>query len=138
MRVKVIILQSHVHRLLLPRRKGVSRRLVWRLCLFLNSNLHNMIKRFDIGTRMSQMVVHNGTVYLAGQVAKDTNQEIEGQTRQVLEAIDALLARAATDKSQLLTVQIYLVDMADFDGMNRAWDAWVPVGHVPTLSLIHI
>lgn len=95
-----------------------------------------MIKRFDIGTRMSQMVVHNGTVYLAGQVAKDTNQEIEGQTRQVLEAIDALLARAATDKSQLLTVQIYLVDMADFDGMNRAWDAWVPVGHVPTRATV--
>ncbi len=103
---------------------------------FFNSNLHNMIKRFDIGTRMSEMVVHNGTVYLSGQVATDSQQDIEGQTRQVLEAIDGLLARAATDKSQLLTVQIYLVDMADFDGMNRAWDAWVPVGHVPTRATV--
>jgi enamine deaminase RidA (YjgF/YER057c/UK114 family) len=95
-----------------------------------------MIKRFDIGTRMSEMVVHNGTVYLAGQVAKDSSQDIEGQAAQVLEAIDTLLARASTDKTRLLTVQIYLVDLADFDGMNRAWDAWVPFGAVPTRATV--
>ena len=95
-----------------------------------------MIKRFDIGTRMSEMVVHNGTVYLAGQVAKDSSQDIEGQTAQVLEAIDTLLARASTDKTRLLTVQIYLVDLADFDGMNRAWDNWAPFGDVPTRATV--
>lgn len=95
-----------------------------------------MIKRFDIGTRMSEMVVHNGTVHLAGQVAKDAGQDLEGQTRQVLAAIDALLARAGTDKTRLLTVQIYLVDMAEFEGMNRAWDAWVPAGHAPTRATV--
>lgn len=65
------------------------------------------------------------------QVAADATQDIEGQTRQVLAGIDALLARAGSDKTRLLMVQIFLPDLADFEGMNRIWDAWVPVGHAP-------
>ena len=61
-----------------------------------------MIQRFDVGPRMSEMAVHNGTVYLAGQVAEDGSQDITGQTQQVLKAIDALLARAGSDKSKIL------------------------------------
>ena len=95
-----------------------------------------MIQRFDVGARLSEMAIHNGTVYLAGQVPEDPNLDIEGQTRQVLAAIDALLARAGTDKSQLLMVQIFLTDLADFAGMNRVWDAWVPAGHAPPRATV--
>ncbi len=95
-----------------------------------------MIQRFDVGPRLSEMAIHNGTVYLAGQVPEDASLDIEGQTRQVLAAIDALLARAGTDKTKLLMVQIFIADLADFEGMNRAWDAWVPAGHTPPRATV--
>lgn len=95
-----------------------------------------MVQRFDVGPRMSEMAVHNGTIYLAGQVADDATQDIAGQTRQVLAAVDALLARAGSDKSRILMVQIFLVDLADFDGMNAVWDAWVAAGHTPPRAIV--
>ena len=95
-----------------------------------------MIKRFDVGSRMSEMAIHNGTVYLAGQVADDATQDIQGQTCQVLAMVDALLARAGSDKSKILMAQIFLVDLADFDGMNAVWDAWVAVGHTPPRATV--
>ncbi len=95
-----------------------------------------MIQRFDVGTRLSEMAIHNGVVYLAGQIPEDPNLDIEGQTREVLQAIDRLLARAGTDKSKLLMVQIFLVDLADFEGMNRVWDAWVVQGHTPPRAAV--
>ncbi len=95
-----------------------------------------MIQRFDVGPRLSEMAIHHGTVYLAGQVPEDATLDIEGQTRQVLAAIDALLARAGTDKTRLLMVQIFLTDLADFAGMNRVWDAWVPAGHAPPRATV--
>lgn len=95
-----------------------------------------MVQRFDVGPRLSEMTIHNGTVYLAGQVPDDPSQDIEGQTRQVLGMIDALLARAGTDKTRLLMVQIFLADLADYDGMNRVWDAWVPAGHTPPRATV--
>lgn len=95
-----------------------------------------MIQRFDVGARMSEMAVHNGTVYLAGQIADDAMQDIAGQTRQVLAAVDALLARAGSDKSKILMAQIFLVDLADFDGMNAVWDAWVTAGHTPPRATV--
>ena len=64
-----------------------------------------MIERIDVGLRMSEATVHNGTVYLAGQIAEDATQDIAGQTRQVLAAIDAMLAKAGSDKSKLLMAQ---------------------------------
>lgn len=90
-----------------------------------------MIQRFEIGARMSEMAVHNGTVYLAGQVADNTSLDIQGQTQQVLASIDALLARASSDKTRILMAQIFLADLADFAGMNIVWDAWVSAGHSP-------
>ena len=95
-----------------------------------------MVQRFDVGTRLSEMAVHNGVCYLAGQVAADGSQDIAGQTRQVLAAIDALLARAGTDKSKLLMVQIFIKDLADFAAMNVAWEAWLPAGHAPPRATV--
>ena len=95
-----------------------------------------MVQRFDVGARMSEVAVHNGTVYLAGQIAEDASQDIEGQTRQVLGAVDALLAKAGSDKSRILMAQIFLANLADFDGMNRVWDAWVVPGHTPCRATV--
>lgn len=95
-----------------------------------------MVQRFDVGTRLSEMAVHNGVAYLAGQVPADGSQDITGQTQQVLAAIDALLARAGTDKRKLLRVEIFLKDLADFPGMNAVWEAWLPAGHAPPRATV--
>lgn len=94
------------------------------------------IERFDVGARISEMAVHNGVVYLAGQVPEDASQDITGQTSQVLAAIDALLARAGSDKTKILRAQVFIADLADFPGMNKAWDAWVPAGHAPPRATV--
>jgi len=95
-----------------------------------------MIKRLDIGARMSEVAVHNGTAYLAGQVADDASADIRGQTAQVLAAIDSLLARVGSDKSKILMTQIFLADLADFAGMNAVWDAWVVPGQTPPRATV--
>jgi len=95
-----------------------------------------MVQRFDVGTRMSEMAVHNGTVYLAGQVAVEGEPDIGGQTREVLASIDELLARAGTDKTRILRAQIFLADIADFPGMNAVWDTWVAPGHTPPRATV--
>jgi enamine deaminase RidA (YjgF/YER057c/UK114 family) len=94
------------------------------------------IQRFEVGKRLSEAAVHNGTVYLAGQVAADGTQNIAGQTRQVLAAIDALLARAGSDKSKVLMAQIFLADLTDFAAMNEVWDAWVAPGQAPPRATV--
>lgn len=94
------------------------------------------IQRFDVGPRMSEMAVHNGTVYLAGQVAEDGSQDIAGQTQQVLTAIDKLLARAGSDKSKILRAQIFIKDLAEFAAMNAVWEAWVVPGHTPPRATV--
>ena len=88
------------------------------------------ITRIEPGPRMSQAVIHNGIVYLAGQVAAP-GASVTDQTRAVLEAIDRLLAAAGTDKTRLLTAQIWLSDMGTFGEMNAVWDAWVAPGQPP-------
>ncbi len=95
-----------------------------------------VIQRFDTGPRMSEMTVHNGVAYLAGQVAEDDSLDISGQTREVLAQIDALLARAGSDKSKLLRAQIFLVDLADFAAMNAVWEQWVVPGHTPARATV--
>ena len=85
------------------------------------------IQRQHTNERMSQIVVHNGTVYLAGQVGEDMSAGVEQQTRETLAAIERLLEEAGTDKTRILSVTIYLKDIdADFEGMNRVWDQWLP------------
>ena len=94
------------------------------------------IRRLQPERRLSGAVVHGNTVYLAGQVADDATQDIVGQTRQVLATIDRLLAEAGSDKTRILRAQVYLADIADFDGMNAAWDAWVPPGNAPPRATV--
>ena len=89
------------------------------------------IERIKPGPRMSQAVVHGDTVYLAGQVADDPSADVAGQTGQILAKIDALLAEAGTDKSRILSVNIWLSDISTFGAMNRVWDAWVAPGAAP-------
>lgn len=95
-----------------------------------------MVQRFDVGTRLSEMAVHNGVAYLAGQVPADASQDIAGQATQVLAAIDALLARAGTDKRKILMCQIFITDLADFPALNAVWEAWVPAGHAPPRATV--
>ncbi|MEL6681751.1 MAG: RidA family protein [Pseudomonadota bacterium] len=89
------------------------------------------ISRKHTSARMSQLVIHNGIAYLAGQVGT-AGASVTNQTNDILEKIDALLAEAGTDKTNLLTAQIWLSDIgSQFAEMNAAWDAWVPEGHAP-------
>jgi enamine deaminase RidA (YjgF/YER057c/UK114 family) len=88
------------------------------------------ITRIDTGTRMSQAVIHNGTVYLAGQVGEPGTSVTE-QTKAILAKIEAQLAEAGSDKTKILQAIIWLADMTDFAEMNAVWDAWVAPGHAP-------
>ena len=95
------------------------------------------IERFDVGSRMSQMVIHGPTVYLAGQVARNAcGQAVAAQTKNILQIIDGLLAQAGTDKSKLLSATIWLADIATFDEMNAVWDAWATPGNTPCRACV--
>ena len=95
------------------------------------------IERLEIGPRMSQAAIHNGVVYLAGQVAADCpGAPVKDQARNILERTDKLLAAAGTDKSKLLQVTIWLADMRTFDDMNSIWDEWVPTGATPARATV--
>ena len=88
------------------------------------------ITRLETGPRMSQAVIHNKTVYLAGQVGTP-GDSVADQTRTILANIDRLLADAGSNKTHILAAQIWIADMAHFAEMNAVWDAWVPQGHTP-------
>ena len=95
------------------------------------------IQRQLTNERMSQIVSHNGTVYLAGQVGDDFDAGIEQQTRDVLANIERLLDLAGTDKQHLLSATIYLNDIeAHFAGMNAVWDQWLPKGVAPARATV--
>ncbi|MCR8547482.1 RidA family protein [Salipiger sp. P9] len=87
--------------------------------------------RYDKNSRRSRMVEAGGLLFFAGQVADDWDGDIAEQTRQTLARIDALLAEAGSDRSKVLTVQIWIADMADFDAMNAVWDAWIDPENPP-------
>jgi enamine deaminase RidA (YjgF/YER057c/UK114 family) len=88
------------------------------------------IKRIGTGARMSEAGIYNGIVWLAGQVG-NPGDSVADQTRTCLAEVDRLLAEAGTDKTKILSTQIWLADIADFAEMNAVWDAWVPQGHTP-------
>jgi enamine deaminase RidA (YjgF/YER057c/UK114 family) len=95
------------------------------------------VQRFDSGPRLSRVVVHGDTVYLAGLTAdKSAGQSVAAQTQEILGNIDALLAKAGTDKSKLLQATIWLQDIRTVDEMNKVWDAWVPAGTAPARACI--
>ena len=90
------------------------------------------IERLHSGDRMSQVVIHGDTVYLAGQVASGApGGTVTEQTQDILNRIDGYLAEAGTDKSKLLSATLWITDMADFAEMNAVWDAWVSPGNAP-------
>jgi enamine deaminase RidA (YjgF/YER057c/UK114 family) len=95
-----------------------------------------MIQRYHIGKRLSEMVVHNSTAYLAGQVANDAKQDITGQVKQVLAQIDALLLEVGSDKTKILSATIFLPSMADFPALNAVWETWVPAGQCPARATV--
>ncbi len=94
------------------------------------------IQRVNVEKRLSDMAVYNGVAYLAGQVPEDASLDITGQTEQVLGIIDGLLEQAGTNKSRILMAQIFVANMAEFDGMNKAWDAWVADGNAPPRATV--
>jgi enamine deaminase RidA (YjgF/YER057c/UK114 family) len=94
------------------------------------------IQRFETGPRMSQAVVHGNTVYLAGVVADDLKADTAGQTQQILAKIDKHLKAAGSDKSKLLSAQIWLTDMRTFGEMNKVWDGWVSPGNTPARATV--
>lgn len=94
------------------------------------------IERLHVGPRLSEVAIHRGVIYLAGQVADDPEQDATGQTRQVLASIDRLLAEAGSDKTRILQATIYIADMEDFGAMNAVWDAWVVAGHTPPRATV--
>jgi enamine deaminase RidA (YjgF/YER057c/UK114 family) len=94
------------------------------------------IVRIDPGQRFASAVVHGGLVYLAGHVARNADAGVREQTAEILAAIDHHLAEAGTDKSKLLTIQIWLTDIGHFDEMNAAWDAWVDKANMPSRATV--
>ena len=95
------------------------------------------ITRLHCGPRMSQAVIHGETIYLAGQVAdRAEGKSVGEQTRDVLAAIDRLLAESGSDKTKILSATVYLADIATFAEMNAEWDAWVPSGGTPARATV--
>ena len=95
------------------------------------------IQRLHVAKRYSEVVIHNGTIYLAGQLADEFDGDIHEQTRQTLANVDRFLAEAGSDKSKILSVTIYLKDMdADYAGLNEVYDAWVADGHAPARACV--
>jgi len=95
------------------------------------------IERIGVGPRMAKAVVHGDTVYLSGQVAdKTAGRSVGEQTKEILEIIDGLLATAGSDKSKILSANIWLTDIRTFAEMNAVWDAWVVQGHTPARATV--
>ena len=102
-----------------------------------NTNTNtNTITRIGGNHRMSQVVRHDNTLYLAGQVADKVDVGISGQTEEVLAKIDRLLAEHGSHKERILSCQIYLADMRHFAEMNTVWDQWVAAGHAPARATV--
>lgn len=94
------------------------------------------VQRLHVGPRLSETAIHNGIVYLAGQIAEDTSLDMTGQTREVLAHIDRLLGEANSDRTLILSATIFVKDMVLFPLMNKAWDEWVVPGHTPPRATV--
>jgi enamine deaminase RidA (YjgF/YER057c/UK114 family) len=95
------------------------------------------IERHDIGPRMSKVVVHGNTAYLAGIVADNPKgKNVTEQTMDILKQIDGFLAKAGTDTSKLLSANIWITDMANFAEMNAVWDSWVAPSNTPARATV--
>lgn len=96
----------------------------------------NQITKLDTSETITEIAVYNGVVYLAGQVPDDDSLDIAGQTREVLANIDKALAKAGTDKSRLLTAQVFIKDLNDFEQFNAEYKAWIQDNVPPTRATV--
>lgn len=94
------------------------------------------IQRIQPNARMSAAVVCNGFVFVSGQVADDTSANVAGQTKQILDKIDRILAEAGSSKERILSANIWIAEAATFNEMNSVWDAWVPAGNTPARACV--
>ena len=94
------------------------------------------IKRINPGPRLSGASIHHGLCWLAGQTADDLTQDVKGQTKQILDKIDALLKAAGSDKSKILSANIWLTDIKNWAAMNTVWDPWVSPGNTPARATV--
>ena len=94
------------------------------------------IKRHDTGPRMSQAVETDTTVYLAGLVASEPVADPKAQAEQILAKVDNYLARCGSDKSKVLSAQIWLANMAYFSAVNEVWDAWIDAANPPARACV--
>lgn len=92
--------------------------------------------RLHVGASLSEVAIYKGVIYLAGQVADDTSQDVTGQTREVLGHVDRLLNEAGSDRTRILSCQIFLPDLTDFAAMNAVWNAWVAPGATPPRATV--
>jgi enamine deaminase RidA (YjgF/YER057c/UK114 family) len=127
-----IVLPSSAAGLLVARRRPTYGR-----ARNLEEHCSMSVRRIDAGPRMSAAVVHGNTVYLSGQVARDAaGKSVAEQTKDILATIDAILAKAGTDKSKLVNAFIWLTDIATFDEMNKVWEGWVSPGNTPARATV--
>ena len=95
-----------------------------------------LIQKIDSNTRLSQVAIHNGTVYLSGQTSQSTG-DVQDQAVDIFTKIDRLLEASGTDRSQLLWAQIWLTDMSDFEAMNQVWERWLAGTQPPVRACVH-
>lgn len=99
----------------------------------------NEIKRIGSNPRLSRVVLHNGVAWLSGIVAADCHEDICGQTRQVLTQLERLLEQAGSNRSRILSAQIWMKDMAaDFDSMNEVWSQWFASSETPARATAQV
>ncbi|MFZ6687110.1 RidA family protein [Undibacterium sp. SXout11W] len=94
------------------------------------------IKRLHVDARLSEVAIYNGVVYLAGQIPENTSNDIAGQTAEVLGHVDRLLQEAGSDKTRILSCQIFLSDISLISEMNKVWDDWVAPGNSPPRATV--
>lgn len=95
-----------------------------------------MIERMKTNERLSAIVKHQGTIYLAGQLTDDDSKDLTYQSNSMLEKVDNLLKEAGSDRTRILSAIIYLKTMDDYDGFNAIWNSWLPEGAAPTRTCV--
>jgi enamine deaminase RidA (YjgF/YER057c/UK114 family) len=94
------------------------------------------ITRHEPSPILSQAVQYGDTVYLAGVVAKNLDQDVKGQTKQILDDIDRLLAKCGSNKSKVLSATIWVTDIRNRAPMNEVWTAWVDAKNLPARACV--
>lgn len=94
------------------------------------------IARHEQSSILAQAVVHGDTVYLAGVVAKNLDKDVKGQTQEVLADIDRLLAKCGSNKSKILSAQIWVTDIRNRTPLNEVWTAWIDSANMPARACV--